>query len=258
MPPPCKPDSRNGMTTVEICVDDEAGAAAAISGGAHRIELCAALEVGGLTPSTALLRRVLARAGSAGIAVHAMVRPRAGDFDYAADELALAIEEGRALLAAGADGLVFGACRDGALDLDCLSRWRSAFDPATSMTLHRAIDLVADPVAAVGQAASLGFARILSSGGARSASAGTETLRRMVEAARDRCRIAAGAGIRADNVAALVAQSGVDEVHASASVPLPLADERVVALGFAPGARRVTDAAAVTALCRALMPHEPK
>lgn len=244
------------MITVEICVDDEAGAVAAIAGGTDRIELCAALELGGLTPSPALLRRVVGRARPAGVEVHAMVRPRAGDFAYNAAEFALAIDQARDLLAAGASGLVFGVCRERALDGALLARWRNTF-PETPLTLHRAIDLVGDLPAAVVTAAELGFERILSSGGTATAIVGAEVLRQMVDAAQGRCRIAAGAGIRADNVAALIAHAGVDEVHGSASALQPDIDAAVVTLGFAPGPRRVTDRAAVAALCAAVRNAEP-
>lgn len=249
---PCRSGDASlvAVVTVEICVADEAGAVAAIAGGADRIELCAALEAGGLTPSLALLGRVLARARPAGVEVHAMVRPRAGDFVYDADELALAIAEGQALVGAGADGLVFGACRGAWLDEAALADFADAH-AGTRLTLHRAIDLVADPVAAVGTAIALRYERILSSGGAATADQGADTLRRMVERAAGRCRIAAGSGVRADNVAGLIARTGVDHVHGSASLPRPAVDARVVALGFAVGPRRMTDREAVAALCAA-------
>jgi len=239
------------MTTIEICVEDEAGVAAAVAGGADRIELCGALALGGLTPSVALLRRALVHARPAGVAVHAMVRPRAGDFAYNADEVALAIDEAQALLAAGADGLVFGACRQRQLDEAVLARWTAAF-PAVPSTLHRAIDLVDDPAAAVDRAVALGFVRILSSGGAATALEGADVLRAMVAAARGRCRIAAGAGVRAANAAVLIARSGVDELHGSAAVSRPSPEPAVIAMGFAAGAGRRTDPDEVRALCAAV------
>ncbi len=80
-------------TTLEICIDSVAGCDAAIAGGADRIELCGALSVGGLTPSPGLATLVVARARAAGVRVHAMVRPRAGDFTYDAGEVATAIAQ---------------------------------------------------------------------------------------------------------------------------------------------------------------------
>jgi len=242
------------MTALEICIEDVAGARGAIAGGADRIELCAALALGGLTPSPALLARVLAVARPAGVAVHAMVRPRAGDFAYDADTLDLALAEGEALVAAGCDGLVFGACSGGTLDGEALGAWIARFaGRPVELTLHRAIDLVHDLPGAVEQAVSLGFHRILSSGGAIAASQGIDTLRAMVDRAAGRCRIAAGAGVRADNAAALVAATGVDEVHASAS-QAGVFDAAVLALGFAAGARRWTSPATVAALRAAIKP----
>ena len=69
---------------LEICVDDAAGLAAARAGGADRVELCAALALGGLTPSAGLM----ALAARSGLPVMAMIRPRAGDFVWTPEERA--------------------------------------------------------------------------------------------------------------------------------------------------------------------------
>lgn len=245
--------------SLEICVDDIAGVRAAIAGGADRIELCAALALGGLTPGAALVEAALDAARQAGTAVHAMVRPRAGDFTYDADELALATAEARALIALSVDGLVFGAVRDGRLDEPALDAWTAAAIATAArpvaLTLHRAIDVTADPVGEVEVALRFGFNRVLTSGGAPTASEGSTTIARMVARARGRCRIMAGSGVRSDNAAGLLAATGVDELHASASVAVDEADERVTALGFATPPRRRTDAAAVRALRVALDHH---
>ena len=236
---------------LEICVDDIAGVAAAIAGGADRIELCAALALGGLTPFAAMVDAALPMARRSGTAIYAMVRPRAGDFTYDADELALATADARALIAQGVDGLVFGAVRDGRLDEPALEAWMAVVAAASrpvALTLHRAIDVTADPVAAVDVAARLGFDRILTSGGASTASQGSATIARMVAQSEGRCRIMAGSGVRPDNAAALLATTGIYELHASASLSMEEADERVAALGFATPARRRTDAAIVRAL----------
>ncbi|RZL58245.1 MAG: hypothetical protein EOP65_06105, partial [Sphingomonas sp.] len=206
-------DSRGSRPRIalEICVESAEGAAAAIAGGCDRIELCAALALGGLTPSAGLVAAVLDVARPAGVPVRAMVRPRPGGFDYDAADLALARREAAALLAAGVQGLVFGVTRGGRLDRQALADWRAALPgaPAVSgvpaapagLTLHRAIDVVDDPVAAVEEAVALGFDHILTSGGAASAPAGAATIARMV----------APAG--------LIAATGVAAVHGSASEP---------------------------------------
>lgn len=229
------------LPLLEICVDDSAGLAAAVAGGADRIELCAALELGGLTPSAALI----AEAVRSGCTTHVMIRPRAGGFVLAEGEEALMLAEIRLALAQGAAGVVVGALRpDGTLDRDALARFRDAAQGG-AIVLHRAIDCVLDPVAAVREAAALGYDHILSSGGARSAVDGAATLAAMVEAAGDRIAIMAGSGVTPANVARLVAETGVREVHGSASRTGPAPDAASVRLGFATGPRRETDAAIV-------------
>src|SRR4051812_36189372 len=104
---------------LEICVDDSAGVDAAVAGGADRIELCSALELGGLTPSAALLDHAL----RANCPIHMMIRPRAGGFVYGEDDVTLMVEEIGEALARGAAGVVVGAMRpDGGLDREALAR----------------------------------------------------------------------------------------------------------------------------------------
>src|SRR5690242_15601959 len=90
---------------LEICVDDLAGMRAAAEGGADRIELCSALALGGLSPSPASAVAAI----ESGLVVHAMVRPRAGDFVYSPDDLALMVAEIRAFACLGVAGVVVGA-----------------------------------------------------------------------------------------------------------------------------------------------------
>lgn len=233
---------------LEICVDDVAGVDAAVAGGADRIELCSALELGGLTPSAALLDHAL----RAGLPIHMMIRPRAGGFVYAADDVASMVEEIHSAVARGAAGVVVGALRsDGGLDREALVRFRDAARDAT-VVLHRAIDLVPDPVAAVGEAVALGYDKILSSGGAPTAVEGITTLAAMVAAAGDRLSVIAGSGVTPDSVARIIAGTGVREVHGSASRPGPEPDAATLRLGFATGPRRATDRTIVQRLRAAI------
>ncbi len=202
--------------TVEVCVDSVRSLQAAVSGGADRIELCSALALGGLTPSDGFMRL----AAATGVSTYAMIRPRGGGFDYSPDEIALMEEDIRRARHHGLAGVVFGATAGGSLDSRAMARLRDAAGPMGS-TLHRAFDLLDDPLPAVDAAVDAGFDRILTSGGAPTAEAGIEALRALVERAGNRLSIMAGSGIRADNVESIVKQAGVREIHGSFAVKAP-------------------------------------
>lgn len=230
---------------LEVCVDTVAGLAAAVSGGAGRVELCAALEVGGLTPSVAFMRHV----AGAGVPVYAMIRPRAGDFAYSTAEVGVMEGDIAAVREAGLAGVVFGASlADGALDGGVLGRLRAAA-AGLGTTLHRAFDLVPDAGAALEVAVGLGFERILSSGGMPRAADGAGRLAELVGRAGGRIGIMAGGGIDAANVAGLMRRSGVREVHASCR-GAGAAPGRLDGFGFGRGGE--TEAGRVRALAAAI------
>ncbi|MHA6720742.1 copper homeostasis protein CutC [Sphingomonas sp. RS6] len=232
---------------LEVCVEDVGGIAAAVAGGADRIELCAALAVGGLTPPASLI----AEAAAAPIPVHLLARPRDGNFTYSAAESALVAADIRAAAEAGLAGVVIGASRpDHRLETALLAEWievARAADPRLSVTLHRAFDLCPDPLAALDEAIALGFNRILTSGATPRAIDGCDMLARLVAAAGDRIVILAGSGVDAGTLPAILA-TGVREVHASCRSPVGTADAREIAFGFQSGPRLATDAAKVQAL----------
>jgi len=200
---------------LEIAVQDPAGVRIAREVGAERVELTQGLALGGLTPSPATLELALAEADEEGPEVHVLVRPRAGGFHYDRDELALIERDVRFAVSAGAAGVVVGCLdSDGRLDLDAMTRLVDAAGGA-AVTLHRAIDVTADPVATMHAARGLGLDRILTSGGASAAIDGVDVLRRLVEEAGRGIQIMAGSGVDAASVAEIVA-TGVDAVHFSA------------------------------------------
>lgn len=233
---------------LEVCVDSPLGLMAAIKGGADRVELCSALALGGLSPTTSLM----VQAGVEGIPAVAMIRPRAGDFvwtAYEVDHMQAEIDEA---LEMGMDGIVIGANRpDGRLDAKVLKKLLDQAGPDPQKVLHRCIDLTPDPVEAVETAIALGFDRILTSGGALRAADGLGKLRAMFDRARGRIEIMPGSGITADNVAALLALLPVEQIHASCAAEHPQ-DPRAVAIGFAPALRRETDWEKVAAMRRVL------
>lgn len=232
--------------TLEVCVDTAAGLAEAVAGGADRIELCAALAVGGLTPSAGLL----ALASSCGVPVVAMIRPRAGNFVWSGAEVSMMETEIAAVRKAGLAGVVLGASLpDGRLDVPVLRRLMAA-SAGMELVLHRCIDLVQDMGAALEEAVELGFHRILTSGGEVTAEAGARRIAALVKKAAGRITVMPGSGVNPGN-AAMLKGLGISEIHASCSASTPVTG-RVVDLGFAPAVRRQTNAEAVRALRAAL------
>ncbi|MFB6706935.1 copper homeostasis protein CutC [Streptomyces sp. NPDC056333] len=199
---------------LEIAVTSPAGARAARENGADRVELCIALELGGLTPSAALVEAV---AGE-GLPVQVLVRCRPGDFVHDAEEITLMTAEVRSVIASGASGVVIGALTaDGALDTVAITRLAEAARASgrpVDITLHRAIDQSADPVAAAALLPSLGLTRVLTSGGAPTAAQGLTAIAAMVAAAPG-VQVMAGGGVRPADIPALTA-AGAAAVHLSA------------------------------------------
>ena len=226
---------------LEVCVDSPEGLAAAIAGGADRIELCAALDLGGLTPPPGLM----ALAAHAPIPVYAMIRPRAGNFVYDRDNEAAMMADVDAARAAGLAGVVIGASlADGTLDVPLLSRLSKRAE-GVGVTLHRAFDLVPDPFRALEQAIELGVARVLTSGLQIKAVEGLDTLKALAGLAADRLSIMPGSGINISNVERIIWETGVREVHSSCRVPLTSTDRKAVDFGFEGPASYQTDGATV-------------
>lgn len=231
---------------LEVCVEDAAGLGAALRGGAGRIELCSALALGGLTPSPGLMQA----AQNAGRPVMVMIRPRAGDFIWSSEDLRQMRGDIAAARAAGLAGVVLGASRpDGRLDEWLLSTLIAEAE-GMDLTLHRCFDLTPDKSAALETAVQLGFSRILTSGGAKTALEGAETLARLMQQAGRRITILPGAGISPSSLPSL-AHLPLREVHASCSMAEKAA-EAIAAFGFGPAERRVTSESAVRALVSAL------
>ncbi|MBP1887246.1 copper homeostasis protein CutC [Sinorhizobium mexicanum] len=229
---------------LEVCVDDPDGLRAAIDGGADRIELCSALALGGLTPSPGLM----ALAGPPPVPVYAMIRPRAGDFVYRPTDLDAMRRDIDAARHAGLAGVVLGASlADGRLDAQML-RKLTGHAAGLGLTLHRAFDLVPDFAEAMAIAEDLGFERILTSGGAKSAPEAVDGLARLIELAARRISVMPGSGITVDTIDALLPGLAVTEIHSSCSVREPAQDPRLVEMGFVAGERRRTDAATVRAM----------
>ena len=200
------------MPKYEVCVDSLAGVRIAREAGADRIELCAELSVGGLTPSGGLLESALEIAQD--MLVHVLIRPRSGDFVYDADEIAIMQKDIATARTAGAAAVVTGALTvDGAID-KALTKELVAGGPAT---FHRAFDHTRDASEALADLIELGIERVLTSGQQPTALDGADLIAQLHRQAAGHITILAGGGITEDNAAEVLERTGVSELHFSAS-----------------------------------------
>ena len=200
---------------LECCVGSPVSAVNAELGGAARVELCSALELGGLTPSRGSIK--LAREKT-GIPLFVLVRPRGGGFHYTPLELDVMKDDIAAARELGADGIVLGALReDGSIDGEETAGLMEAAAGA-SITFHRAFDSTPDPLAALETLCGLGVDRVLTSGRAPRAEDGTELLGRLQQAAAGRIGILPGGGIDHENCRQIIDLSGAGEIHVGSAV----------------------------------------
>lgn len=248
------------MALLEVCCGNLESVDAAVLGGARRIELCADLELDGLTPPMAWLRTVKERYPD--LTVHVLIRPREGDFVYTPEEAGILALQLESALTFGADGIVVGCLTaDGDIDLPLMEQLAALVDsfnlaaelgssdlchaandshffpgPASrvSITFHRAFDRCRRPFEALEQLIGLGCDRILTSGQAPTAEVGVDLLRELNRRAAGRIILLPGGGVTPENAPRILALTGCTEIHASASETLD--------------GKRVTDARKVSAL----------
>ncbi|MET0617930.1 MAG: copper homeostasis protein CutC [Luteibacter sp.] len=206
------------VALLEVAANSVASAFAAQEGGAGRVELCASLDEGGVTPSHGTI--ALAREGLA-IPLYVLIRPRGGDFLYENVEIEAMLDDIAHCRDLGCDGVVVGALTaEGEVDEEACTMFVRAAG-TMGITFHRAFDLLPDRGAALETLIELGFERVLTSGGMQSAVAGAASIARLVSQAGGRIVVMPGAGVEPGNAAALRAATRAREFHASAKRRLP-------------------------------------
>lgn len=196
---------------LEICANSYQSAKNAQEAGAHRIELCSELAIGGITPNYGLLKQV---SEDLSIETFVLIRPRSGNFTYSNNEFEIMKSNIELCKKLGFSGIVSGVLNaDNTIDL---KRTKELIELSKPMefTFHRAFDWTPKPEAALQQLIDLGANRILTSGQSASAEKGIESLKNLKFIAENKITILPGGGISVEN-AMLFKNEGFTEVHAS-------------------------------------------
>jgi copper homeostasis protein len=212
---PIESKQAGSQRLLEVCVGSLDDALAAEKSGADRIELCGALELGGLTPSIALVEQVVRESY---LPVMVMIRPRSAGFAYCENELNCMKADAEKVLAAGADGIVFGMLDStGRLDASQIQQMVKIANNRETV-FHRAFDSVLRQEEALEELIQHGVTRVLTSGGATTALEGAPVLKRLTSISSGRIEVLAGGGINAADVARLLQETGCMQLHIGASV----------------------------------------
>jgi copper homeostasis protein len=196
----------------ELCVESLDAALAAERGGADRIELCARLDLSGITPGEQLIQATLQ---TLSIPVHVLIRPRGGNFVYSAEEFDQMRQQLQWVKEAGAAAVALGVLMpDGRIDV---ARSRELVEQARPMTVtfHRAFDETPDMGVALEAIIKIGADCLLTSGGAPNVLAGAKQIAQLVRQAGDRIQIMAGGGLKLASLAEVLERTGVRCVHGS-------------------------------------------
>lgn len=210
---------------LEIAVFNLEAALIADEAGADRLELCSSYAEGGITPSYGLIHEAKRLVKCP---VHVMIRPRAGDFHYSAEEIEIMKLDIVQCKKTGADGIVLGCLNADSLIDEMLVKMFVELSAPLPVTFHRAFDLCHDPLEALEKLIACGVKRILTSGQKSSAADGIELLAALNKKAKGRITIMPGAGINPGNIATVAKETGCHEFHASAKRIIPPTD----AFGF--------------------------
>lgn len=206
------------MPLFEICVDSIAGVRAAAEAGAARVELCASLIEGGITPSIGMVRRAVAAADGR-LKVHVIIRPRGGDFLYSEDEFAAMREDIAAAKDAGAAEIVIGLLDAEARIDEARTAALIAAARPLSATFHRAFDVSRDPLESLEALIRMGVDRLLTSGQEPGVLEGAPLIRKLIASAAGRIVIMPGGDITPRNAARIAAETGAEEFHFAAFAP---------------------------------------
>ncbi|WP_210150629.1 copper homeostasis protein CutC [Chryseobacterium scophthalmum] len=201
---------------LEIATFDITSAEIALNSVADRIEFCADINSGGITPDLEELRYLKDKYSKP---IHVMIRPVGGGFLYTDSEFRQMQKSIIEFSKAKADGFVFGIL-DENQEID-VEKNKTLIDLANGKpcVFHRAIDRTKNIFESTEKLIELGFKEILTSGGENSAMEGKENLKKLVENYSDDIKILVGGGVRSNNISELKNITKGNYFHSSAVLP---------------------------------------
>lgn len=193
---------------IEACVETLDQSVLAEQLGADQLELCARLDLGGISPSYTLIKSVLDHVN---IPVKIMLRPRGGSFIYTDKEILLMQKEVELHSTLAIDGFVFGCLNKEHQPDIKQTKMICSWVHGKSLTFHKAIDDCTDIFSALKELEQTDVEFILSSGGKLTAAAGAETLARMQDLST--LKIIAAGKITKDNLTAIAKKTRLNYFH---------------------------------------------
>jgi copper homeostasis protein len=199
---------------LEVCIENIESILIAEKAGASRIEFCADLCEGGITPSLGIFRTAR---GLCTLPFNVMIRPRGGNFVYSDNEFKAMLEDVHIFKEEGADAIVFGILdTKGNIDIE---KSQKIIDKAGNLpvTFHRAFDETVDGYKSLEQLIELGVDRVLTSGLAPSVIDGTNMLKELIKKSSNKIIIMPGCGIKKDNFIDIDKSLNAREYHGTFS-----------------------------------------
>lgn len=201
----------------EVCVENFTLVPSAIKKGAHRIELCDNLSVGGTTVSYGVAAKTVSYCRNTNTKVMAIVRPRGGNFIYNEDEVDIMCQDIHLFNQLGINGIVIGCLnRDNWIDEGAMEKCLTAA-AGMEITFHMAFDEIAPKRKrqAIDWLISHGVHRILTHGGPLSTRIedNLSALKSYIEYASEKIVIIPGGGITSANLPFLSSELGMKEAH---------------------------------------------
>ena len=196
---------------LEVCANSYESAINAEKGGAHRIELCENLSVGGLTPNFELAKKVI---NELNIPVFILIRPRGGNFIYSNEEFEQIKKDIILFKKIGCKGIVSGILtKNKKLDINKTKELIKLSRPL-EFTFHRAFDEVLNPINVLHQLIKLRADRILTSGQKKTAIDGIELIKKLINISNNNIKIMPGSGINSTNILE-INKLKINEIHGS-------------------------------------------